>query len=300
MTNKAKQIELEKNRTLLFAVLDYHLEYYTASMVFDHWDPAADYYLQQKQQTDRDYQESKLDILQQRLSQFIKHSAERIDLKFESYIKERTGYEIDIFENFRLDVAAIATKRKIENAEELKVVELMIRVYESRPAGQENTEILVALVDEFAKYKNLSKEISESMLTEGRYVTIQVQAPPPFSESMVVAETASRSISLNDAEYAAFQSKNGLLSEVPSPDGIRRIMTRTNGIEKNALTEVSIVLKGGSECIYCARGSRLPIKAYWKDNSTLVIRTKKSYEIEIKHNKVSSFDDVVRIEYIED
>jgi hypothetical protein len=75
-------------------------------------------------------------------------------------------------------------------------------------------------------------------------------------------------------------------------------MTQTNGINEYALTEVSIVLKGGSGCIYCAKGSSLPIKAYWKVNSTVVIETKEEYTTHTKYSTVSSYEDIVKIEYI--
>jgi len=76
-------------------------------------------------------------------------------------------------------------------------------------------------------------------------------------------------------------------------------MTRSNGIGKDATTEVSVYLGGGSGCIYNSRGAGLQIEAYWKDNSTITIKTKKEYSAEIKHEQVSSFDDVVKIEYLE-
>lgn len=47
MKDEQKQAELDKYRTLLFATLDYHLKYYTGSMVFDNWDPSVDCYLRE-------------------------------------------------------------------------------------------------------------------------------------------------------------------------------------------------------------------------------------------------------------
>ncbi|MFP5082130.1 hypothetical protein [Pedobacter sp. JCM 36344] len=46
-------------------------------------------------------------------------------------------------------------------------------------------------------------------------------------------------------------------------------------------------------------GAGLQIEAYWKDNSTIIVKKKKEYSAEIKHEQVSSFDDVVKIEYLE-
>jgi hypothetical protein len=299
MTDEEKQAELEKNRTLLLATLDYHLEYYVGSMVFDQWDPAVNSYLQEKQEAEKDYREFRLEMLQKRLNKLLIRLSARTDLNFESYIKEQTGYDIDIFEKLRSDVASIVSQGKIRNDGELISVASMIQVYQSKSGGEEQMEMLLNLKDEFAESKHSVKKNGEADFSEVKQVIIQLKVPQPDREAIMMTDTGSTSRTINEAELATFQLNNGLLSKYRSPDGLRQIMTRTNGIENNALTGVSIVLKGGSGSIYCVRGSSLPIKAYWKDNSTVVIETKKEYSVEIKHHTVRSFEDIVKIEYIE-
>lgn len=299
MTDGEKQTELEKNRILLLATLDYHLEHYIGSMVFDQWDPATDFYLQEKKETEKDYQEFRLEMLQQRLGKFVRRLRDRTDLNFEGYIKEHTGYEIDIFKELRRDVATIVSKRKIEDDGELRSVDLMIQVFQSKSVGKEQIDLLIDLTDEFAKRKHPVKIVGEAAFSEVKHVIVQLKVPHPDSESTVTTDTGGTSRTIGEVEFATLQRNNGVLSEHRSPDSLRKIMTRTNGVEKNALTEVSIMLKGGSGCIFCARGLSLPIKAYWKNNSTVVIETKKEYSVEIKHHTVSSFEDVVKIEYME-
>jgi hypothetical protein len=250
-------------------------------MVFDQRDPAADFYLQEKQETEKDYKELRLEMLQKRLGKLLSRLRNRTDLNFEYYIKEQTGYDIDIFEELRRDVATIVSKRKIENDGELRSVASMIQVYQSKSIGKEQIDLLINLTDDFAKCRQPVKIIGDADFSEVKHVIVQLKAPQLDSES------------------TGIQRNNVLLSEHRSPDSKRQIMTRTNGVGSNALTEVSISLKGGSGCIYCARGLSLPIKAYWKDNSAIVIETKKEYLVEIKHHTVRSFDDVVKIEYIE-
>jgi hypothetical protein len=299
MTDDEKQIELEKNRILLLGTLDYHLEYYIGSMVFDQWDPAAEFYLQEKQKTENDYQESRLEMLQVRLHKLTSRLRDRTDLNFEGYIKKQTGYTIDIFEELRNDVASIVSKGKIENDDELKSVASMIKVYQHESVAREQIDLLINLTDEFAKSKQPNKIVGEADFSEVKHVIAEFKVPQPNSETTVMTDTASISRIISGAELATFQRNNGLLSEHHSPDSRRHIMIRTNGVEKNALTEVSIILKGGSGCIYCARGLGLPIKAYWKDNVNVVIETKKEYSIEVKYHTVRSFEDVVKIEYQE-
>ena len=51
--------------------------------------------------------------------------------------------------------------------------------------------------------------------------------------------------------------------------------------------------------IYAIPGIDRKLKAYWKDNSTIVIETLKAYEDDQKRTEAQSFDDKVRIEYVE-
>jgi hypothetical protein len=52
--------------------------------------------------------------------------------------------------------------------------------------------------------------------------------------------------------------------------------------ENSALTYVAINFKQASGGIYAVRGVNLDIRAYWKDNSTIVIEPKKDYVVSTK------------------
>jgi uncharacterized protein (DUF1330 family) len=56
--------------------------------------------------------------------------------------------------------------------------------------------------------------------------------------------------------------------------------------------------KVGGE-LYAANGLSLDIKTYWKDNNTIVIKTKKDYVAVRKCKQVQSFQDIIKVEYIE-
>jgi hypothetical protein len=112
MTYEEKQTELEKNRILLLGTLDYHLEFYIGSMVFDQWDPAAEFFLQEKQKTEKDYKELRLEMLQMRLHKLLSRLRDRTDLNFERYIKKLTSYDLNIFKELRGEVASIIQREK--------------------------------------------------------------------------------------------------------------------------------------------------------------------------------------------
>jgi len=235
MTVEEKQAELEKYRIILFTIFDYNLEHYTRSMVFDEWDPSADHYLRQKQRTENDFQDGKLDSLKQMFGEQIEHARIYSDSSITAYIKEKTGYDIDINE----DVPNYISKT---NTGIISVSE--VKVFTKKIAVQVNKEELT----------------EEEMIDLKNYLNSQ---PTEFNFA----------------------------------DCIRKVMVNTNGVGKNALTEVSISLRGGSGCIYCVNGENLPIKAFWKDKNTIVIETKDDYPVLIRHDQVSSFKDVVKIEY---
>lgn len=134
--------ELEKYRILIQATLDYHLEHYTGYMVFDEWDPSAEHYLLQKQQTEKHFQERRADKLQQSLDNLIQGIRRYDDLQFEAYIKEETGYDIKGIENLLQQVIVPNTQIK-KDKEELPVPEVIIKVN-----VQEASELKLRNMDE--------------------------------------------------------------------------------------------------------------------------------------------------------
>lgn len=243
MTGKEEQTELhkaelEKYRTLLLAILDYHLEHYTGSMVSDQWDPSAEHYLKQKEKAEMDFQYGRLDELQQAFGRLVKGLCNRGDIGFERHLKEKTAYDISSIDDLCKNTDAIDVQN--ENGME-----------------------------------------------------------PLIPKCIVVAEVDDRGIQvvdMNDIE----QYLSTRPFEFNFPDCIRRVTVQTNGTDEKAITEVCIGLKGGFGCIYVVNGESLPVKAYWKDKSTVVIETKDDYPVLIRHDQVSSFKDVVKIEYIKD
>lgn len=113
MTPEKKQSELQRHRAILLATLDYLEERLGGSIVFDQYDPATEYFQQQKIQTEKCFKQRRLDRLQKRLASLTKEMQSRADLAFASYIKEKTGYNIDIFEDIRKRVNAIVAQNEI-------------------------------------------------------------------------------------------------------------------------------------------------------------------------------------------
>lgn len=298
MTSDEQKTELKKYSTLLLATLSYHLEHYTGSMVFDEWDPAAEHYLQEQQRTEKEFQEQQVDKLKARLRNHLTRPRQHIDLNFAQFIKNETGFDIDIFEDLRNEVAIIVSNEKIKSGEEFFKVQHLLKVYESTAEAPALIAQLKALIDDFTAANSLNQATAGLEHSVTKQVVVQVQAPPPNVGNATTLSIEETTEILTPEAFAEMNRRNGLLSEVRSPDGNRLVRVQTNGLGKNALTDVSISLRGGSGSIYCAKGARLPIKAYWGDNQTVVIETHQEYTYITKHHQVRSFDDVVKIEYL--
>ncbi len=257
MTSEEMQVELKRIRDILLATLNYHLEHYTGSIVFDQRDPAEEYYLKQIDEIENDFQKLRLDELQERWSHFKERLSRRVDLGFTNYIKQKTGYDIDIFEDLRKRVAPIIAQNKIDNVKEAQDVSNILEVYQKVSNNDGEVTTLRQLLNEYnQKFKKPT--LSKSL---GRII------------------------------------KN--LEEKHSPNHKHSIFIQHSGSGVNALTTVVISVPGGSGPIYCARGANLPIKAYWKDDSTIIIETNKNNIIDHKHEQVKSYQYIIKIEYVE-
>ena len=89
------------------------------------------------------------------------------------------------------------------------------------------------------------------------------------------------------------------VEEVLSPDGKRRLHITQWSDGRHPSTSVDILFPKASGTIYGVAGICPDVKAYWKDNSSVVIETNKTYLANTQHKQVRSFDDIITIEYIE-
>ena len=84
-----------------------------------------------------------------------------------------------------------------------------------------------------------------------------------------------------------------------SPDGNRRLRVVQWRDGRHASTHVTVEFPTASGAVYGTRGICPDVKAWWKDNATIVIETSKAYTADTQYRQVGSFDDVISIEYIE-
>lgn len=286
MTPEQKQLELNRQRSILLATLDYLTKHLGGSFVFDHQDPVTDYYLQQKIKTEKHYNQRRLDRLQQQLVSLTKGLQNRVDDSFAGYIKEQTGYDIDIFDNLRKRVDAIMAHKKVRSKKELNDVGTMLHYYQKTSADKDVSDKLRELLIDYSK-------------SETERITSVTSGKKKAGYSEVISKVETDGIEEVTVRFSTGSKPKHLKEqEAISPDGKRRLCLTQWSDGKHASTYVTIAFPTASGAVYGTEGIRFDVRAYWKDNSTIVIETKKDYTANTQHNEVRSFDDIISIEYI--
>lgn len=269
MRSKEKEAVLKRERDIVLAAIDYQDEVFRMHIKFDgieRPDTGHSHYL--KLEVDDCYQRGALKQIQ-KIFNYEKASARmKGDTRFCPYIKEKTGFDIDIFENLQQQIDKTILEQKINTENEYYDAIAMTSLWRQKPGDN-------AKMDQLSKIcKNYKDRIANRK---------------PSGRNNVVATT----IWLAE------------VSVLDSPDNRRKLFLTENDADiNNPLTQIFIrfdhtdrQIAMGS--IYTACGINLDIKAYWKDNNTAVIETKKNYAVTKKHQQVESYQDLVKFEYIE-
>ncbi|MGF1923028.1 MAG: hypothetical protein ACQUHE_02520 [Bacteroidia bacterium] len=265
--------EREKNKSVLLATLNYLLEYHSNDMVFDDYSPSRLWYLEELRKTEFDIQKYRSNQIKRRLDMHIALLRSKFDQGLNNYVKEHTGYEIDIFEAYKARVMPMVSRGYIGD-NDVYLIEDYLSAYEANPAEQERVAVLKDLLAKREARINELTSISEETF-------------------YWISGTAG---TLSEAEHLKWMSK-WLLYEQIAPNGVFKLSVQISGRGEDALTYVNITLGGGTGPIYGARGEKLPIKAYWKDDHHVVIETSSQYAHQWMYKQVSSYGELVKIAY---
>lgn len=264
MTPEEKQSELQRYRDILLATLDYFIDR-SKGVNYREFDPTV-HFQQLKEQTEEHYQKGRLTRLKQWLRDMTEEPRETGDLSFGRYIKETTGYDIDIFGSFQKRIDKIIERKRIKTENEYRDVLAMVdNLCQQTPVDQDKIDLLNNLLIDF------DDKISGTKTPKSK-----------------------RKSSRRNNHFI------NQLSESYSPDNRRKLtLTESDTDENYAATQVLIQFEQSTAGVYAANGIHLGIKTYWKDNDTIVVETKKDYVALQKWEQVQSFKDIVKIEYIE-
>ncbi len=278
-----KSPQSEKYKILVVSTLDYLISHYTGEFVYDGFDPVKQYHEEQKVQAEKYRKQGQLKRLQQQLEKFINRLQWNFDLGFPDYIKERTGYELNIFrdlENFGDEVLLRGEiQDEIESRKLSNLLALHKRVNMDEEKHLQLTNILSDFYKRAANQQKRDRGISRVIKTE--------------EKDGIIMETIEISFGP--------KPKHSQMQEILSPDEKRRLIVSEwmDRDETQATTSVSISFKTAGGGIYAVEGIHPDIKAFWKNNNTVVIETSKDYSVLAQHRLIQSFEDIVNVEYKE-
>lgn len=264
MTPEEKQSELKKYKDILLATLDYLIGR-SKGINYGEFDPTS-HFQQLKEQTEEHFRKGRLTRLKQWLLDMTEEQRETGDLSFGSYIKEKTGYDIDIFDGFQKRIDKIIERKRIKTENEYRDVMSMVdNLCHQTPVDKERIDLL-------------NKRLID------------------FDDKISGTKTPKmKRRSYKEEKYFYKQ-----LSESRSLDGKRLLSLVESGTDESySSTQVSITFESSGAGVYAANGISLGIKTYWKDNNTIVIETKKGFTVLQKWEQVQSFQDIVKVEYME-
>lgn len=282
MISQEKQNELEKYKAIVIACLHYLEQKSGKSFVVDGESITATYYQQQQIQAEKYFQQRRLDRLKQqftRLQSSLRHVA---DNNFSEYIKNTTGYEVDIFEQLKNKAKVLLEQKEIRDKKDFDKIGELLYYFEKTAPDPYTVEQLHELMSNYSqnnpqlfekKDREHTEEISRVVKDGVEIVTFQIKTGPKpkhFNEEML-----------------------------SSPDGKKWLRVEQWSDGKHASTTVSIGFPGNNGPIYSVSEICADIKAYWKDDHTILIETKKGIRTSCQHRLVQSFEDHVQVEYIE-
>lgn len=279
MKSKNKQEELDKQRIIILQTLEYLIEHYTGSFVLDDYDPSREYYLQEKNQVETYYKERRLDRIKAKLAKFTQSLCLNKDIMYQHYIEERTGYRIDLYDELQGRTNKILHNGIITNMEELADIEFMILICENNPNSSIDKNLCQNLLDRYY-------EVDVDQLKVSKLYT-----------QKEVSDINNRK--LENQSYNELKIEQGLIYKVDSPNCKNWIALHNSGKNEFALTYLVAGVDGGSGSVYSAKGEHLTIKAYWENDSTILIETSNKYKTLECYKKITTKSSNISIKYIE-
>lgn len=204
---------------------------------------------------------------EEKLKSFRNFSLQTIDNQLRrainEYVKQKTGFDADVYVDFRQTVDLILRKNEITSHDEELAAEMIKSLHTDSGKSQEEIAVLNALLK---KYRKLE---SESYRTE---------TVTPMS-----------------ATESSFQ----LPDYIRSPDEKFRFYISSSGSTYNESTILQLSLDRVGTTVFSANCAQSDIKAYWKSNDTIMVETNGPVYFTHQYHEVRNYNNVVKIKYIQ-
>ena len=273
-----KEKELQRLKALVDAAIEYELIYTAPEIVYDGFAPLRDIFMRHQEKADEYFEKGKLQELERLFEKLTAKLKSRAELKFANFIAEKSGVEFHPFDGLGDKINHILQKEKIESEDEEDLVRLQLDIYKQTNAESKNTALLNELLNNYFKVApkksttTWSKEIKREKVVDDEIVSlVSGSGPKPL----------------------IYESER-----IKSPDEKRLLdITRQSDDGKSGVTTIHVILTRTSLPIYQLNEFNANIKAFWRDNNTVVIQTPANLMAVVQYNTVQSFNDIINIEY---
>lgn len=142
VSKEEKQAELTKYHALAVATIDYYLENHLTDIKAADFD-SDNYYAMLKIQAQDLFQKGKLSQLKQWFRDFTEMLIEEPDFNFNTYLREKTGYEIDLLKSFYDRIDKIVNRGKITSHNQYYEINVMIeQLIQVQPIDKDKIKVL--------------------------------------------------------------------------------------------------------------------------------------------------------------
>lgn len=260
MTPEETQAELDKYREIIFATIDHTIQKEASQLKPEENEYSTNFHRLWKEHIELQYQSKDLKKLKKSLDTVTFIYKVTGDLDFLKYIKEKTGFDFDLFGNIQERIDKIIARGWVANQKETMDIATMIQLYRKTGLGQENAHVLHNLIMAFRDAERKKKNKARDIFPGIKYLC-EINSP--------------------DNMRFLTMSENGYEIGFPS-------------------THINLTIETGSQIsVFVADGIDLGIKTYWKDNHKIIIEIKKDGPAFMKHEKVPAIKDDITVEYIE-
>jgi hypothetical protein len=277
MARTNKQTLLDRCRAIALATVDYIEAHPKSQFICDGVDPEITWRAAQRERIQKQYGQRHLDRMQKDLEYNIRFLQHHNDFDYEVYIKEKTGYEIELFAGLGEKVNRIVATGIIRDNDEFQTVNAWLK----------NPEINSLLKKTLS---GLTRQYGEKLAQQ------QGKTMHHFSSETydaVNGKTIRHVTAMSGPKPKHFQE-----TIILGPEPQRYLIVTKIAHSNDASTSVALALPKGTGRIFSIDGVQ-EITASWKNNDHIFIQFPKGLRIRIQHREIRSFDDNVNIEYKE-
>jgi hypothetical protein len=148
--NLEKQSELIKYRDLVLSTLDYYIDFIIEMPIKTPDFDSVQHFQGFKMQTEEHFKKGRLSKLKQWFRELTEMPIETGDLKFNEYLKNKTKYDIDIFQSYYKRVDKIIEKGKITSDNQFYDVNIMVdQLCKVEPVDDKRIDVLNKLLRDY-------------------------------------------------------------------------------------------------------------------------------------------------------